>query len=79
MSQLKTITRPTQGKRGLFRELWRQRELQFMALPALIALVLFSFLPLFGLQIAFKDYKMNMGMFGGEWVGLCLLYTSRCV
>lgn len=70
MSQLKTITRPTQGKRGLFRELWRQRELQFMALPALIALVLFSFLPLFGLQIAFKDYKMNMGMFGGEWVGL---------
>lgn len=51
-------------------ELWKQRELQLMVIPALIALLLFSLFPLFGLQIAFKDYKMNSGIVGSAWVGL---------
>ena len=50
---------------------WKQQAtLQIMALPAVICLLLFSIYPLFGLQIAFKDYKLNMGIMGSEWAGL---------
>lgn len=38
-------------------------------IPALLVLV-FSYFPLYGLLIAFKDYKYNKGIWGSEWVGL---------
>ena len=41
------------------------------------ALLLFSYLPLFGIIIAFKDYRINMGLegiFTSEWVYLHSLY-----
>lgn len=44
-------------------------ELTIMALPAMLLLFVFSYLPMVGLIIAFKDYKYNLGMFGSPWVG----------
>jgi len=50
-------------------------QLTIMALPTTIWFVLFSFLPMFGLVIAFKDYKIQPGrsfiqnVFSSEWVG----------
>jgi len=41
-----------------------------MALPAVIWLLVFSYLPMFGLIIAFKDYKYDKGIFGSAWAGL---------
>ncbi len=40
-----------------------------MGLPGLICLFLFSYLPMFGLIIAFKDYKPLKGIWGSEWCG----------
>lgn len=40
-----------------------------MGVPLLLILV-FNYIPMFGLIIAFKDYKFNKGVFGSEWVGL---------
>lgn len=57
-------------KKSLWKQLKSQRDLQLMAVPALICIILFSLLPLVGLQIAFKDYKLNLGIFGSPWVGL---------
>ena len=39
-------------------------------LPAIIVAVLFCYLPMGGLAIAFKDYKMARGIAGSDWVGL---------
>jgi len=39
------------------------------AIPVLLVLV-FNYFPLYGLLIAFKDYKYNKGILGSEWVGL---------
>lgn len=39
-------------------------------LPGLAALILFNYLPMGGLLIAFKDYKIRTGILGSQWVGL---------
>lgn len=44
-------------------------DLYLMLLPALIALVLFHYLPMYGVIGAFKDFKLARGFFGSEWVG----------
>ncbi|MBQ2897658.1 MAG: sugar ABC transporter permease [Clostridia bacterium] len=38
-------------------------------IPALLVLV-FNYLPIYGLLISFKDYKYSKGIWGSDWVGL---------
>ncbi|MCB0115580.1 MAG: sugar ABC transporter permease [Caldilineaceae bacterium] len=52
------------------RDLNTNLNLLLMALPGVILLFVFAYLPMFGLMIAFKDYRFNLGIFGSEWVGL---------
>lgn len=59
-----------QAIRRLGHSLKKQGNLQIMALFGVIALLVFNIAPLFGLQIAFKDYKFNLGIWGSPWVGL---------
>ncbi|OUS74976.1 sugar ABC transporter permease [Paenibacillus sp. MY03] len=54
-------------------------ELTALALPAAIAVFIFSYLPLGGIVLAFKDFRYNLGIFGSDWVGLKnfeFLFTS---
>ena len=39
-------------------------------LPVFVYLLLFNYLPMFGIAIAFEDFKVTKGVFGSEWVGL---------
>ncbi len=39
------------------------------AIPLLLLFV-FNYIPMFGLIIAFKDYRYDKGIFGSEWIGL---------
>lgn len=41
-----------------------------MGVPGFIYLIINNYLPLIGLQIAFKDYKYNLGIWGSRWIGL---------
>jgi putative aldouronate transport system permease protein len=41
-----------------------------MASPAVIWLVLFSYVPMFGLIIAFKDYRFDLGILKSPWIAL---------
>lgn len=43
--------------------------LQLMVLPALLTLLIFNYLPMFGIIIAFRDYNVLHGLLGGSWVG----------
>ena len=45
-------------------------QLWVMLLPAILYILLFVYKPMYGIQIAFKDYRMRMGFAGSEWVGL---------
>jgi putative aldouronate transport system permease protein len=41
-----------------------------MTLPALVLLFVFNYLPMAGIVIAFKRFRVNLGFFGSPWVGL---------
>ena len=41
-----------------------------LAVPGAVFLLLFSYAPMYGILLAFKDYKMNLGVWGSPWVGL---------
>jgi putative aldouronate transport system permease protein len=41
-----------------------------MSLPAVLILFIFAYLPMFGIIIAFKEYRFDKGILGSEWIGL---------
>lgn len=57
-------------KKSKLREPKSQVEMFIMAIPAIVLLFIFCYIPMFGIILAFKDYKINLGMFGSPWVGL---------
>ena len=57
-------------REGLEKDLRNNWQLYVMILPVLVGFFLFRFYPLYGLQIAFKDYNIVSGVRGSEWVGL---------
>jgi len=62
------LKREAARKRRRF--LWhRQKYLYLLILPAFIFLIVFSYLPMYGITIAFQDYNPRMG-FGSPFVGL---------
>ena len=52
------------------RQFARDWQLYLFVLPGVIYYVIFHYLPLYGIQIAFKDYKAVQGIAGSAWVGL---------
>ena len=41
-----------------------------LLLPALIFLIVFSYMPIYGIVIAFKDFAPRKGILGSDWAGL---------
>nr|WP_300821271.1 ABC transporter permease subunit [uncultured Acetatifactor sp.] len=46
---------------------WR---LYVLMLPSLVYLFIFAYIPMYGVQIAFRDFSPRKGIWGSEWVGL---------
>ncbi|THF82126.1 ABC transporter permease [Cohnella fermenti] len=51
------------------RMLIRDRYLYFLALPGIAFFILFKYVPMWGLIIAFKDFSPYVGMWQSNWVG----------
>ncbi|MFH1512546.1 MAG: ABC transporter permease subunit [Bacillota bacterium] len=57
-------------KRGAWRkDLIRNYELYLFVLPGIIVIVLFNYLPMYGVQIAFKNFRPILGIWNSDWVG----------
>jgi putative aldouronate transport system permease protein len=64
------IERPrTQGRRQTLRRMWQCRQLYLLILPALVYFLIFAYVPLYGLQMAFKDFQVFKGLAASPWVG----------
>lgn len=46
-----------------------------LILPVLVYLALFAYKPMYGLIIAFKNYRTTRGIFGSDWVGVLWFET----
>ena len=70
MTRKKTEKTNNVQTRFLKKEIWRHRELYFFLLPGFIALIIFSYGPMYGIVNAFQDVKFGRGYGMNDWVGL---------
>ena len=62
---------PEDGKFHIvLRRLRRDWQFYLMLAPVIIWFIVFLYKPMYGLQIAFKDYSIFRGVAGSEWIGL---------
>lgn len=65
--------------KNVMTEIRRRKILCLMLLPAIIFFIIFSYLPMLGIILAFKDYNYAEGVLGSPWVGwanFTFLYKS---
>lgn len=57
-------------RRKLWQRVKRKRMLYLMLLPGMLLLLIFHYIPMWGVLIAFKDYRVLKGILASDWVGL---------
>lgn len=68
---MKAILPLKKGKlRQQLRYFSRNKYLYILLLPCVIYFIIFNYAPMYGLVIAFKDFKFSKGIFGSAWNGL---------
>jgi len=58
------------AQKGLLRKLKRFYPLYIMMLPGIVYITINNYLPLIGLQLAFKKFKYALGIWGSQWNGI---------
>lgn len=51
------------------KDVYKNRILLLMTLPVVLMVILFKYCPMFGVVMAFQNFKFSTGIFGSEWVG----------
>lgn len=51
-------------------EIYKNRYIYIMLVPIIIYIIIFQYIPLYGAQLAFKEYNASKGIWGSEWIGL---------
>lgn len=56
------------GRHRAWARIKRYKVLYLMMIPALAYVAVYKYGPMYGLQIAFKDYNLGLGIMGSDWV-----------
>ena len=56
--------------RIFMRDLRKSRYLYILLIPTIIYFIIFAYVPLYGLLMAFENYNPYQGIFGSPWIGL---------
>lgn len=66
-----TVLTARNSRRLAIKKYWQENwQYYILLLPAIIFTVVFAYVPMYGAQIAFRDYKVKLGFWGSEWVGM---------
>ena len=57
-------------KRSFLQRMKGNWDLLFFCLPGIVLTIIYHYIPIYGVQIAFRNYKMKKGIWGSDWVGL---------
>lgn len=60
----------TRRSKRLSKHLAEYYQLYILMLPAIVYIFIFSYVPMYGAQIAFRDFTFSGGIWGSNWVGL---------
>ena len=52
------------------KKIWRFRYIYLLLLPGFAYFVIFSYVPMYGITLAFKKYVTTAGIMGSPWIGL---------
>lgn len=64
------LKRPGKERKLTWSRDWKiNKWLYFLAIPIFLYFFIFNYLPMFGLVIAFQDFKPQLGVFGSKLVG----------
>lgn len=66
MSKRNAVSR----KGNIWHRIYSDRALYVLLLPSLIIMFIFTYLPMYGVVIAFKDFTPAKGIMGSSWAGL---------
>ncbi|MCR2820066.1 ABC transporter permease [Lederbergia panacisoli] len=66
----KGVDLTNQRKKTKIKKILQNWELYIFILPAFLYFFIFHYIPMYGIQIAFRDYIPTLGFTGSEWVGL---------
>ncbi|NDO19328.1 sugar ABC transporter permease [Lachnospiraceae bacterium MD329] len=50
-------------------QIYRERALYFLFIPVFLYYLIFAYIPLGGILLAFKRYSPALGIFGSDWIG----------
>ena len=59
-----------QKTKSLRQRIVSYRYIYLLLLPGLAYFIIFAYVPMYGIQLAFKEYSVAKGIFGSPWVGL---------
>ncbi|MGO3750771.1 MAG: sugar ABC transporter permease, partial [Vagococcus salmoninarum] len=63
------VSKGKQKKPLSLKKILQSWQLYVFVLPAFLFFLIFSYVPMYGVIIAFKDYMPSLGIFGSPWVG----------
>ena len=58
------------SRKPLLKRMWKARWFYALMLPGVLYFIIYKYLPMFGLIIAFEEYMPSRGFLRSEWVGL---------
>ena len=70
LSPVNALTWQQKWRKQIARKMWRDRYLYMLILPGIVFFIIFSYFPMYGVQLAFKKYMVREGILGSPWVGL---------
>ena len=68
--ELVTISQRNNVFRKFLNKFWRSKYLLLMILPAVVFYIIFAYVPMYGVIMAFKSYSPKLGILGSPWNGI---------
>jgi len=68
--ELTTISRRNNAFVKFGNKFWRSKYLLLMILPAIVFYIIFCYVPMYGVLMAFKDFKPRLGVWNSPWNGV---------
>ena len=65
-------TRQKRKKTATWKLMKSNWALYFFLLPTVVYFIIFNYIPMYGIQIAFKNFSASDGIWGSPWVGRCV-------